>query len=105
MLDLLKAAELFLDATLSAFLFLATFVTHKMLVEKMQMKAEKGAALAKQRKGAIRGGGDSDDSEASDSEDEDDDGGAPQAVPLHQEAPKPKVAKVAAASSIRRRHA
>jgi hypothetical protein len=70
-----------------------------MIDEKMQMKAEKGKISAKDRKGAIKGGGDS-DSEESDSED--DGKGAPDAVPISQE--KPKVAK-AAATSMRRRHA
>jgi hypothetical protein len=67
---------------LSAFLFMGTFISHKMIVEKMQMKAEKGKISAKDRKGAIKG--------------------APDAVPISQE--KPKVAK-AAATSMRRRHA
>lgn len=100
LLDMLKAFELFLDMVTSAFLFLATFISHKMIVEKMAMKAEKGKISAKDRKGAIKGGGDSDSEE---SEDDSDDGkGAPDAVPIQQE--KPKVAK-AAAASMRRRHA
>lgn len=78
----------------SAFLAMATFVSHKMIVEKMQMKAEKGSISAKDRKGAIKGGGDSD----SGSDDEGDDA-VPDAVPIE----KPKVAK--AAASMRRRHA
>lgn len=97
---MLKAFELFQDMVVSAFLFMATFVSHKMIVEKMQMKAEKGKISAKDRKGAIKGGGDSDSEEDDDS---DEDGkGAPDAVPISQE--KPKVAK-AAAASMRRRHA
>jgi hypothetical protein len=78
---------------------MGTFISHKMIVEKMQMKAEKGKISAKDRKGAIKGGGDS-DSEESDSEE--DGTAAPDAVPISQE--KPKVAKAAAAST-RRRHA
>jgi hypothetical protein len=81
----------------AAFLFMSTFISHKMIVEKMKMKAEKGTISAKGRKGAIKGGGDSDSGDESD-----DDKGAPDAVPISQE--KPKVAK-AAASSMRRRHA
>lgn len=94
LLDICKALELFLDMVTSAFLAMATFVSHKMIVEKMQMKAEKGTISAKDRKGAIKGGGDSDD-------ESDGDEGAPDAVPISQE--KPKVAK--AAASMRRRHA
>lgn len=98
LLDVLKAFELFLDGTLSTFLVMAVFVTHKMILEKMTMRNEKHAALT--RKGVVRGGGDSDS--------EDGDGDAPQAVPLEQqqEAAKPTVvAKAAATSSMRRRHA
>lgn len=96
LLDSLKTLELFLDMVTSAFLAMATFVSHKMIVEKMQMKAEKGSISAKGRKGAIKGGGDS-DSDGSD--DEGDDAAVPDAVPIE----KPKVAK--AAASMRRRHA
>lgn len=96
-LEVCKAFELFLDMVTAAFLFMGTFISHKMIVEKMKMKAEKGTISAKDRKGAIKGGGDSDSED-----DSDDDKGAPDAVPISQE--KPKVAK-AAAASMRRRHA
>lgn len=87
---------MFLDLVLFAFLAMAVYVSHKMIVEKMQMKAEKSTAAAQGRKGAIKGG----DSDA-DSDDDDGDDGAPDAVPISQE--KPKVAK--ATASMRRRHA
>jgi len=95
-LELLKANELFQDMTAGVLLIMATFVSHKMILEKMQMKAEKNK-VSQDRKGAIKGG-DSD----SDEDDSEDDKGAPDAVPISQE--KPKVAK-AAAASMRRRHA
>jgi hypothetical protein len=96
MLSALKGWELFLDCTTASFLFLSSKVMHNMIVEKMEMKKEKGAAGG-QRQGAIRGGGDSDSDEGGDG------GGAPQAVPLVED--RPKVAKAAAGSSMRRRHA
>jgi hypothetical protein len=96
LLELLKTFELFLDMVTSAFLAMATFVSHKMIVEKMQMKKEKGSISAKDRKGAIKGGGDSD---SGSDDDEGDDAAVPDAVPIE----KPKVAK--AAASMRRRHA
>jgi hypothetical protein len=92
----MKAFELFLDLVTAAFLIMSTFISHKMIVEKMQMKAEKGTVAAQGRKGAIKGG----DSDA-DSDDDSGDEGVPDAVPVTQE--KPKVAK--AAASMRRRHA
>jgi type III secretory pathway component EscV len=91
LLDTLKGFELFSDLVLAVFLVMGSFVAHKMILEKMQMKAEKGKVSA----GAIKGGGDSDS-------DEDSGEDAPEAVPVTQE--KPKVAK-AAAASMRRRHA
>lgn len=97
-----KTLELFLDLTLLAFLAMSTFVSHKMIVEKMEMKRDK-KNVNTDRKDAQRGGGDDD----SDSEDADGNGDAPQAVPL-QEQEKPKVARAAAsskASAVRRRHA
>lgn len=98
----LKTFELFLDLTLAAFLAMGVFVSHKMIVEKMDMKKEK-KHVKTDRKDAQKGG--SDDSDSSD-EDSDADA-APQAVPLQQEE-KPKVARSAAASktaAARRRHA
>lgn len=95
-----KTLELFLDLTLLAFLAMSTFVSHKMIVEKMEMKRDK-KNVNTDRKDAQRGGGDDD------SDSEDADGDAPQAVPL-QEQEKPKVARAAAsskASAVRRRHA
>eukprot|EP00878_Enallax_costatus_P027633 GHUV01029770.1.p1 GENE.GHUV01029770.1~~GHUV01029770.1.p1 ORF type:complete len:222 (+),score=77.41 GHUV01029770.1:355-1020(+) len=92
-----KTLELFLDLTLVAFLVMGTFVSHKMIVEKMEMKKDK-RNVKTDRKDAQKGGSDDD------SEDADD---APQAVPL-QEQEKPKIAKAAAgskASAARRRHA
>lgn len=82
---------------MSAFLIMATFVSHKMIVEKMQMKKEK-KHVSTDRKGAQKGGN---DDEASDEADD-----APDAVPLQEE--KPKVIKATATSktaAARRRHA
>lgn len=42
LVDLCKAFEMFVDLVTTVFMVMATVVSHKMIVEKMQMKAEKG---------------------------------------------------------------
>jgi hypothetical protein len=84
---------MFLDLTLAAFLVMGTFVSHKMIVEKMQMKKERDNVKT-DRKDAQKGGSDDDDS---------DDERVPAAVPLKEE--KPKVVKAASRSDTLRRRA
>eukprot|EP00882_Tetradesmus_deserticola_P024422 GHRQ01026690.1.p1 GENE.GHRQ01026690.1~~GHRQ01026690.1.p1 ORF type:complete len:237 (+),score=87.12 GHRQ01026690.1:163-873(+) len=87
-----QAFEMFLDLTLAAFLLMGTFLSHKMIVEKMQMKKEREGAGAG-RIGAQKGGSDDDsDGEA-----------APAAVPLKEE--KAKVVKATSRSDALRRRA
>jgi type III secretory pathway component EscV len=93
-LSTLKAFEMFLDLTLAAFLIMGTFVSHKMIVEKMQMKKDR-SNVRTDRKDAQKGGSDDDE----DSDDE----GVPAAVPLKEE--KPKVVKAASRSDTLRRRA
>lgn len=89
-----RAIELFLDLTLAVFLIMGTYVAHRMIVEKMQMKKEKANVMT-DRKDAQKGGGEDDD--------DDDDDAAPAAVPLDED--KPKVVKAASRQDARRRHA
>lgn len=91
-LNTTKAFEMFLDLTLAAFLVMGTFISHKMIVEKMQMKKER-ENVSTDRKGAQKGG----------SDDDSDDEGVPAAVPLKDE--KPKVVKAASRSDTLRRRA
>jgi hypothetical protein len=92
-LSTLKAFEMFLDLTLAAFLIMGTFVSHKMIIEKMQMKKDR-SNVRTDRKDAQKGGSDDDES---------DDEGVPAAVPLKEE--KPKVVKAASRSDTLRRRA
>lgn len=95
----LMTFELFLDLTLGIFLIMSTFISHKMIVEKMEMKKEK-ENVQTDRKDAQKGGSDDD-------VDEDDDDAAPDAVPIKNEE-ETKVVKAAATSktaAARRRHA
>eukprot|EP00879_Flechtneria_rotunda_P033332 GHRR01036904.1.p1 GENE.GHRR01036904.1~~GHRR01036904.1.p1 ORF type:complete len:232 (+),score=59.97 GHRR01036904.1:405-1100(+) len=92
----LKAFEMFLDITLLLCLVLATIVSHKMILEKMEMKRDKHNVKA-DRKDAQKGGSDNE------SDGDDDDKGAPAAASLQED--KPKVAKASStkAQASRRR--
>ncbi|KAF6260537.1 hypothetical protein COO60DRAFT_1505809 [Scenedesmus sp. NREL 46B-D3] len=91
-LSSMKGFEMFLDLTLAAFLVMGTFVSHKMIVEKMQMKKER-ESVRTDRKDAQKGG----------SDDDGDDEGAPAAVPLREE--KAKAVRAASRSDALRRRA
>eukprot|EP00775_Hariotina_reticulata_P004325 gene4325-4578_t len=97
-LSAVKAFELFMDLTLAAFVIMGTFVSHKMIVEKMEMKKEK-KNIKTDREDAQKGG--------SDDEEDEDEGDAPAAVPLQGD-DEGKVLKAAATTktqAARRRHA
>jgi hypothetical protein len=97
LLTVAKTYELFQDCTTAVFLLMSILISHRMIVEKMEMKKDKDAGLGSGRPVAQQGGGDNGD-----------DADAPDAVPLADAEERPRVARAAGgakAAAVRRRHA